>query len=358
MSGQETVPIVSLQSCNLNDYHLIDVRSPGEFEEFHIDEAYNLPIFTNMERAEVGTTYKQIGKEEAKELGLSIVSPKLSDMFKELNTLNEKDQKPYLIYCARGGMRSKSVATVMKMMGLSCFQLEGGIRSYRKQIVNSLDYFSGLHKPFIVLEGLTGTRKTDYLEILQEEGYPVLNLEQMAGHRGSIFGQVGIEGRSQKEFEQALVHRLQQLEKTPYYIIESESKRIGRVRVPDWILNGKDQGHRIHITYPFEDRVDYICEVYQPECYREEIGQAVTKLRKRLKPEVAETVMEAFERNDYKEIVRQLLKYYYDPRYDHAAQSYRSSVTELSIEHFETGLSEIKTIIEQMKVDLEPVRTN
>ncbi|WP_257350508.1 tRNA 2-selenouridine(34) synthase MnmH [Pseudalkalibacillus decolorationis] len=347
MTDQDAVPVIKLQSCELSDYHLIDVRSPGEFEEFHIEGANSVPLFTNEERAEVGTTYKQIGKEEAKELGLSIVSPKLSWMFNNLKQLNDTIDKPFLIYCARGGMRSKSVATVMKMMGMSCYQLEGGIRSYRKSIVASLDHYQEQSKPFVVLEGLTGTRKTDYLEILQEEGYPVLNLEQMAGHRGSIFGQVGIEGKSQKQFDQALFKRLQELEEASFYIIESESKRIGRVLLPDCILDGKEQAHRIHITLPFEKRVNYICSVYEPELYTDEIGEALSKLQKRLTPTVAEIVMDAFKRSDYKEIVRQLLQHYYDPRYDHAAKQYQSSVTELSIDHFETGLKRIRSAIQE-----------
>ncbi len=349
MSESRSVPIVSIESINLSDFHVIDVRSPNEFQAFHVEGATNVPLFTNEEREIVGTTYKQIGKDEAKILGLSIVSPKLVKMVETLKDRSQKDDKPFLIYCARGGMRSSSFATVMKLMGVDCYQLIGGIRSYRQYIMAGLEYFSKMSKPFIVLEGLTGTRKTDILEVLQEEGYPVINLELLAGHRGSIFGRIGKEGRSQKQFERDLLKRLQEIEQASYYIIESESKRIGRVVIPDWILEGKETGTRIHINYPFERRVQSICETYQPEVYHDEIGEALHQLKKRIKTDVYEIILQSYHDGDYENVVRLLLNSYYDPKYNFAADRYRSSVIELDIGNFDQGIKMVKDTIEDIQ---------
>ncbi|WP_221564618.1 tRNA 2-selenouridine(34) synthase MnmH [Alkalihalobacillus sp. TS-13] len=350
MSEIRSVSVVPIESINLADFHIIDVRSPKEFQEFHIEGATNVPIFSNEEREKVGTTYKQVGKEEAKMLGLSIVSPKLPQMVELLKGLAVSNRKPYLIYCARGGMRSNSFATVMKLMGLDCCQLIGGIRSYRQFIMAKLEQYSKTPKPFIVLEGLTGTRKTDILEVLQEEGYPVINLEKLAGHRGSIFGEIGNEGRSQKMFDRDLFRRLQQIDQHPNYIIESESKRIGRVVVPDWILNGKEEGKRLHIHYPLESRVQSICETYQPELFHDQIGEALHLLKKRLASEVYERILLFFHDKDYENVVRVLLMSYYDPKYNFTADQYRSPVIELAIENLEDGLVKVKNMIQKLQL--------
>ncbi|WP_408011540.1 tRNA 2-selenouridine(34) synthase MnmH [Pseudalkalibacillus sp. A8] len=349
MSESRSVPIVSIESINLSDFHIIDVRSPKEFEEFHIESATNVPIFTNEEREQVGTTYKQIGKDDAKMLGLSIVSPKLVQMVETLKDQEKIHNKPFLIYCARGGMRSNSFATVMKLIGLDCCQLMGGIRSYRQSIMSGLERLSKMAKPFIVLEGLTGSRKTDILEVLQEEGYPVINLEELAGHRGSIFGKIGNEGQSQKQFERDMFKRLQEIEQAAYYIIESESKRIGRVVVPEWILKGKETGKRIHINYPFERRVQSICETYQPGLYHDEIGEALHHLKKRIKPEVYEIMLQSYHAENYENVVRLLLQSYYDPKYNYAADRYRSPVIELEIENLDQGKTMVKNTIEKIQ---------
>ncbi|MFC7372276.1 tRNA 2-selenouridine(34) synthase MnmH [Fictibacillus iocasae] len=331
---------------NPDQFSLIDVRSPQEFEDFRMPGAVNLPIFSNEERAEVGTIYKQVSEEAAKKRGIEIVSLKLPAIYEAITNLSkEHPSKQLTIYCARGGMRSRSIAVTMTMMGLPCKQAEGGIRSYRKKIDAYLSSLESSQKPIIVLEGLTGTMKTDILSALQEKGLPVVNMEKMARHKGSIFGQIGENPATQKDFEAQLFHRLRDLEESPYWMIESESKRIGRAVVPDFLLRGKYSGRRIYLNVPFRKRVSYISKLYQPENYREAIHDAVMKLGKRIAPEVFPDITSALHSYDYEEVIALLLEHYYDPRYSHAHGRYENECVEINIESIEEASEKIHDVL-------------
>jgi tRNA 2-selenouridine synthase len=346
MNDIKTIQINEIDS----DSHLLfDVRSPKEYEEYHIPGAKCLSIFSNDERAEIGTIYKQNSKEQAMQRGLEIVAPKLPDFFKSIKIeMAENPEKQVVIYCARGGMRSKSIAQTMSMMGINCLQLDGGIRSYRKQIERMLDRYSQYPHKIIVIEGYTGTMKTKFLEKLQYEGYPVINLERMASHKGSIFGRIGEEPASQKKFESRLFERLKEIKDSPVLIIESESKRIGRVVVPDFLLEGKYSGTRIHIDMPFGMRVKYICDVYDPLFHREEIEEAVLKLSKRIPFPIMTEIKEALTQQDYEKVVSFLLENYYDPKYEFAEQKYESQCIKVCGDSFDYLYNEIKNEINKI----------
>ncbi|TCP30228.1 tRNA 2-selenouridine synthase [Scopulibacillus darangshiensis] len=326
---------------------LIDVRSPGEFKAFHIPGAINVPLFSNDERARIGTLYKQKGPHIAKDEGLKIVSPKLPHMFETIR----KHAKAYdqtVIYCWRGGMRSLSVASIMNLMGCYTLQLDGGIRSFRKRIVGDLEAFAQEEKPYVVVEGLTGSRKTDILLSLKEKGYPVLDLEGMAGHRGSIFGSVGLEPNSQKGFECMLWLRLRELSDASYYMIEAESKRIGRVVLPEFIINGKENGTRFHIHYPFQKRVQAIYEAYEPTRNEGAVYEAFIKLRKHLNPAFAEEVEDAYQQKDYYKIISLFLEHYYDPKYSHKFKDYKSDAISLTVSSVVEGVARLEEELGKM----------
>jgi tRNA 2-selenouridine synthase len=345
MTDSSFIPVKTVRDLDQSAFHIVDVRTPAEYQEFHIPGAINLPIFSNKERATVGTTYKQIGKEDAKQLGIEIVSPRLPEYYKKLKQLQESVDKPVLIYCARGGMRSKSIASVLLMMGLKTYQLEGGIRNFRYNIMNSLNAIDYSNKKFIVIEGHTGTKKTVILNQLQSEGYPVLDLEGLAGHRGSMFGQVGIHEKSQKQFELDLFTRLQQLENSSYLIIESESRRLGKIILPEWVMVGKERGTRIHITSPIEERVAHIIDTYQPSKYRGSLYEALCKLQKRLVPSVKDEVFSSFEQGNYNRVVELLLIHYYDPKYNYAANKYDTEPVDVRVK-------DLQDVIEQVKLQI------
>jgi tRNA 2-selenouridine synthase len=334
---------------HLENKVLIDVRSPKEFEEFHIPGALNLPLFSNKEREIVGTLFKQKGPETAKIKGLELVSPKLPQLYQRICELKEQNEE-IVIYCWRGGMRSKSLATFMTMMGTPCLQLKGGIRSFRRLITEELSVMASYQKLFIIIEGYTGSRKTDMLHTLEKEGYPVIDLEGLAGHRGSIFGSVGLIPQSQKAFECGLWLRLKELSDSNYYIIEGESKRIGRVVLPDFINHGKETGVGVLIQYPFEKRVEAILSDYDPVENKEALTEAYDRLKKYLSPQFIEELDVAFAEEDWSSFVGLLLKHYYDPRYRHQQKKYEREAMALPVSSVEEGAMAIKDEIKRLLV--------
>jgi tRNA 2-selenouridine synthase len=349
MIAVNNVKTISIDEIDAEHYLLFDVRSPKEFEEYHIPGAYNVSIFSNEERAEIGTLYKQDSKEAAMERGLQVVAPKLPNIYKKIYSKSkEHPEKQLVIYCARGGFRSKSIAETMNMMGMGTIQLHGGIRSYRKKIESTLKKMVDEPRKIIVIEGHTGTMKTKLLKQLQEEGYPVLNLEEMAGHKGSIFGNIGEHPTSQKEFESRLYERLKELENSSSFIIESESKRIGRVVVPDFLLEGKYSGVRIHVDLPFQLRVQYICNVYEPVLHKDEIVEAVNKLSKRIPSSIMVNMQESLISSNYEKVVSLLLENYYDPKYDYAQQQYDSECIKLTSHSYSDIYSQVKNQLDHL----------
>ncbi|WP_085507746.1 tRNA 2-selenouridine(34) synthase MnmH [Thalassobacillus devorans] len=312
---------------------VLDVRTPKEYAEFHIPGAINMPIFSNEERVTIGTTYKQVGKEAAKDLGISLVSPKLPDFYQQAKNISGK--KPLIIYCWRGGMRSRTLATIFELMGLKCYQLEGGIRSFRKKVVADLEATARLNRTFIVLEGLTGTKKTEILERLSNKRYPVIDLEGLAAHRGSVFGRVDLPDRSQKDFDVRLWQRIQEIGETDYYIIESESKRLGNIEVPAFIIEGKQTGPRIQVHTSIPVRVDTILSTYQPDKHHEAIEAAWEVIEKRTPPEAQRIITEALKARDYRTVIEQLLLHYYDPKYKHAEKNNDGSIRHVFFETLE-----------------------
>lgn len=178
---------------NTEELTVIDVRSPSEYKDATIPGSINIPFFNDEERAEVGTIYKQVGQQAAKDRGLEIMSAKLPDFVKKFREIEGKKA----VFCWRGGMRSRTSATVLSLMGVKALRLDGGYRSFRNWTVDKLQTIEW--KPdALVLNGYTGSGKTVILHRLHAEGYPVIDLEGLANHRGSIFGQIGMEPSNQK----------------------------------------------------------------------------------------------------------------------------------------------------------------
>lgn len=299
----------------------IDVRSEGEFAESHIPGAVNIPIFSDEERAQVGTMYKQIGKEEAKELGLRIASAKLPGLVQAVREA-AADRQP-VVYCWRGGMRSKSVATVLDMLGMPVHRLEGGYRGYRESVKQRLAHFS-LQAKCVVIHGMTGVGKTELLRLLAEDGEPVVDLEGMAGHKGSAFGSIGETPRNQRMFESLLLQRLEEWEASPYLIIEAESKRIGRVNMPEFLLEAKEAGLHILLKAPLAVRVQRTLAQYivdDPE-FKEKVTGALRSIEKKLSPADRDFGWEAIADGRYEDLTEMLLVKYYDPRYRYTMERY------------------------------------
>lgn len=292
---------------------IIDVRSPSEYKEATIPGSINIPVFSDEERAEIGTLYKQVGKEAANERGLEIFAAKLPDFIRQFKTIDT----PKTVFCWRGGMRSKTAATVLDLMGIHANRLSGGIRTYRQLVVKELE--KGYFPPnLIVLNGYTGSGKTALLKRLADEGFPVINLEMLAGHRGSIFGQIGLEPNNQKKFDSLLLHELQKIKDKSFVYIEGESKRIGKVLIPPFLFNKKEKGIHVFIQLPMEERVNNILAEYNPWDSGDKFIEAFNLIKRRIHVPIAKEIEVKLDKGQFEAAVELLLEHYYDPRYEYS----------------------------------------
>lgn len=304
----------------------IDVRTEKEYLDDHILNAYNMPLFDNDEYCEVGTIYKQEGKHEAIDKGFEFVSPKLKDMYKTVKELS-KEYEHIVIYCARGGMRSGSVANLLTSIGIDLYKLEGGYKSYRNYV---LDYLSTImdKKQFIVLHGLTGVGKTDLLIELDKNNIDIVDLEYMARNTGSVFGFITYDEKppTQKTFESRIFESLF-FSKSDYLFIESESKRVGHVLVPNDIYEGiVRDGYHILVECDIKDRVKRLCKDYiydRSEDNIQDLRECITTFRKRLGHTTVDEYLELLDNKQYEELVEKFLVFYYDPLYMHSVNQYK-----------------------------------
>ena len=211
---------------------VIDVRSPAEFAEDHVPGALSCPVLDDEERARVGTLYKQVSPFAARKVGAALVAANIARHI-EANFLEHPRQWRPLVYCWRGGKRSGSMTHVLREIGWAAQQLDGGYKSFRRHVIGELDALAaGLR--FRVLCGLTGSGKSRLLRALAERGEPVLDLEAIAAHRGSVLGDLPQEPQpSQKGFETQLWQALRKLDPSRTVFVESESRKIGNLRVPE-----------------------------------------------------------------------------------------------------------------------------
>lgn len=333
---------------------LIDVRSPGEYEDSTIPGAINIPLFNDEERAEVGTIYKQISSDAARKRGIEIVSPKIPSIISNIEILLKSGQVP-VIFCARGGLRSKSVATFLEFANIPVKRLDGGYRAYREKVQAHL-LEESLNCPVIVLHGLTGVGKTDILEHLKGD-YAVIDLEYMAGHRGSAFGSIGMKPRSQKMFENLLHSRLIEIRtqfEHPVVILEAESKRIGKVQLPSFIMEAKQNGYHIEIVASLQTRVNRLVNLYTHHGHDrneliQEISVALKPIEKRMKPNTKETIKDALNRADFATIALSLIEEYYDSRYAHKMLQYDGTFTQIKADNIGQAVEELKDYISQFR---------
>jgi tRNA 2-selenouridine synthase len=320
----------------------IDVRSPSEFKDSSIPGSVNIPLFNDEERAEVGTLYKQMNVQAAMDRGLEIVSAKLPAFIRTFREI--KEQKA--VFCWRGGMRSKTSATVLSLMGIRVYRLIGGVRAYRKWVVDALGHMELPEKAY-VLNGNTGSGKTDILRRLKEQGYPILDLEGMANHRGSIFGQIGLEANNQKTFESLLVQDVRKYKDSPYMLLEAESKRVGKEVLPEIINHFKERGTQLVIDLPMAERVKCIMQEYKPDEHKEECLQAFAGIKKRIHTPISQEIEAHLKAERFEEAVQLLLEHYYDPRYEHATHQYNPDQMMVKAQTIDEAVDEIANFLKQ-----------
>jgi tRNA 2-selenouridine synthase len=294
----------------------VDMRSPGEFATGHIPGAINVPLFSDEERAQVGTIYKQVSVDSAKERGLAIVSTKLPAIVNQIREYNQAGH-PVIVYCWRGGMRSKSVVTVLELMGISAYQLLGGYKGYRHYVLDSLTNLV-LQPEVVVLCGSTGVGKTTLLSMLTERNVPVIDLEHLANHRGSAFGQVGLgPSATAKNFDAQLLQELQRLNSQSYIVVECESRRIGNIFMPTGLYKAIRQGRRILVQADMETRISRLMAEYLDIYQRnhQAIINSIMALGSHLGKNKTQLLLTQFDTGNIRDVVRILLTDYYDPLY-------------------------------------------
>ncbi len=288
---------------------VLDVRSPGEYAHAHIPGAYSLPLFTDEERKLVGTAYKQQSREQAIKLGLDYFGVKMRKMVEEVEGIvsslefNDENPKPrthnsntVLVHCWRGGMRSAGVAWLLDLYGFKVYTLVGGYKKFRNYV---LDTFS-LPFNLKILGGYTGSGKTELLKTLKEKGETIIDLEGIAGHKGSAFGNIGLPKQpGQEMFENILALELRlksmvngelSIKSDPHSPLtihysptwlEDESQRIGQVNIPHELWKNMRQSPVYFLDIPFEERLKHIVQEYgqlDPEMVADAIGRISQKL--------------------------------------------------------------------------------
>ncbi len=293
---------------------IIDVRTPLEWQADRIPGATNAPVLTNEERVLVGTRYAESAF-EAKKIGAALVAKNIALALESQFRDRPRDWRP-LVYCWRGGNRSNALATVMHRIGWKTAVLEGGYTAYRRFVIEDLSrQVARLH--YVVICGVTGSGKTEFLRQLSREGHQVVDLEGLAHHRGSLLGtEPAGDQPTQKTFESILWKTLRSLSPERPVYLESESKKIGRLQVPDALMTVMRESPCIELTPSIDERVTFLCQDYQhffemPSALKTQLG----KLKELVGSETLHRWEAMIDRADWRLLVGALLEEHYDPTY-------------------------------------------
>jgi tRNA 2-selenouridine synthase len=292
----------------IKDFHqgtLLDVRTPAEYEKAHIPGAKNLPLFSNEERAIIGTIYKQQGRQPAILKGLEITGPKMKDFIKKATELSEGSNKIF-IYCWRGGMRSASMAWLLDLYGYEVYVLKRGYKAFRNFALNSFNEPRNL----LVLGGKTGSGKTRVLYEIEKHNGNIIDLEGLAHHKGSAFGTIGEnENCTQEHFENKLAMEWYKAKNLARVWIEDESRSIGKKIIPEGVWIQIRSAEVINLEIPLEHRISYLVAEYGKES-KTELLESTLKIKKRLGGMAFKIVTESIENNELALAAGILLEYY------------------------------------------------
>ena len=312
-AGIVATPISFDELASFDD--VIDARSPSEFAEDRLPRAINAPVLDDEERVLVGTLYKQQGAFEAKRAGAPIVSRNIARHIEEKFGDRPRDWRP-LVYCWRGGGRSGALAHVLRQVGWDAIRLEGGYKAFRRQVVADMEQLPSRFR-YRVICGATGSGKSRLLEALAKSGAQVLDLEALAAHRGSVLGDLpGAPQPSQKSFETSLWSALSRFDPQRTVFVESESKKVGDLRVPDALITRMRDSECLRLEAGTATRVSLLMEDYEhfvrdPQALAEKLDC----LKSLHGTERIDGWKSLLERGEWNALVGDLLENHYDPAY-------------------------------------------
>ncbi|MCX7145700.1 MAG: tRNA 2-selenouridine(34) synthase MnmH [Sulfuritalea sp.] len=304
---------------------LIDARAPAEFAEDHLPGAVSMPVLNDEERARVGTLYKQVSVFEAKKLGAALVAKNVARHIEEHMLDKPKNWRP-LVYCWRGGQRSGAFSHILREIGWDAHRVQGGYKSWRQHVIEQLALLPPRVK-FRVVTGATGSGKSRLLEALATRGGQILHLEELAAHKGSVLGNLpGQPQPAQKGFETQLFAALSALDLAQPVFVEAESRKIGRLQVPDALLEAIRGAPGLRIDASLPARVDFLLHDYDyaiadPAWLIERLGH----LKGLQSNETLERWQALIAVKDFPSLVEELLTLHYDPLYERSqASNYNS----------------------------------
>ena len=304
----EKLPISSFLSQGRGNI-LIDVRSPAEYKHAHIPGAHSIPLFNDEERKIVGTAYKQESREKAIKIGLDLFGPKMKPVVEAVEEIKSKNPNPgsgIFVYCWRGGMRSSAIAWLLDLYGFKVHTLVGGYKAYRRAV---LDSFTHPYN-FRILGGYTGSGKTELLQELRSSKETIIDLEDLAKHKGSAFGNIGMpEQPGQEMFENLLFEELRSKKDAPHIWLEDESQRIGQVNLPNAFWARMRESKLFFLEIPFEKRLQHIVSEYG-DLDKTRLKDAIGRIREKLGGQHAKAAIEHLDSGNTIESFRILLEYY------------------------------------------------
>jgi tRNA 2-selenouridine synthase len=297
---------------------IIDVRSPAEFAEDHVPGALSCPVLDNEERARIGTMYKQESPFAAKKFGAALVARNIARHIEEKFLDRGKQWRP-LVYCWRGGKRSGAMTHILREIGWNAGQLDGGYRAYRREIIARLIDLPPKFN-FRVICGATGNAKSRLLAALAQAGAQVLDLEELASHRGSVLGNLPQQPQpAQKLFESLVWDRLRQFNPDRMVYVEAESRRIGLLQVPGELLTRMRASPCLLLDAPVAERVSFLMSEYghylsDPR----DLKSKLAMLKGLHSDDTIERWFQLIDGQHWKELVADLLQNHYDPAYHRA----------------------------------------
>ena len=338
---------------------VIDVRSPAEYAQDHLPGAVNHPVLSNEQRELVGTINRQLGSFEANVRGAALVSANIAKMLEEPLAQMPRSWNP-LVYCWRGGSRSWSLATVLARIGWRVALLDGGYRSYRQRVVQDLDAMSARLR-FTVVAGPTGSGKTRVLQIAAAQGAQVLDLEELASHRGSVLGNVPRSPQpSQKAFDSLLWRTLRGFDPSRPVLVESESRKIGQLHLPESLMMKMRAADCVSLSVPLEIRVRLLRDQYPHlEEDRENLRAQLDRLVSLYQDQRVARWQALADAGCWDDLVGLLLLEHYDPAYQRSLErNYRQATAGPVIEvpaATEAALEQAaKALLGQVALDRHP----